>query len=91
MTGQAGPYPRPLWDPAVCSGCVPDGEPHDPPMCLHLLHVVGHLLGQVLQELLSDHVGADLLRRLAGEDSTVELPGPWLGLCQEVLLWAQRE
>ena len=66
-------------------------EPLDPSLCPHLLYVVGHLLGQVLQELLSDHVGTDLLRCLAGEDLTVELPGPWLGLCQEVLLWAERE
>ena len=66
-------------------------EPPDPSLCPHLLYVVGHLLGQVLQELLSDHVGTDFLRCLAGEDLTVELPGPWPGLCQEVLLWAERE
>lgn len=66
-------------------------EPPDLSLCPHLLYVVGHLLGQVLQELLSDHVGTDLLRHLAGEDLTVELPGTWPGLCQEVLLWAERE
>lgn len=57
----------------------------------HLLHIVGHLLGQILEELLSDDVGTDLFRCLASEDSTVELPGSGLSLGQEVLLWIQRE
>lgn len=91
MIRQAGPYPYPSGTQLSCCGCAPGGGPQIPSLGLYLLYTVGHLLGQVLQELLSDDVGTDLLRHLAGEDFAVELPGPWPRLCQEVLLWAQRE
>lgn len=57
--------------------------------CSHLSHAVGHLQGQVLQDLPPDDVIADLLRCLARQNPAVELPGARLGLHQEVPLSAQ--
>lgn len=55
----------------------------------HLSHTIGHLQGQVLQNLLPDDIVTDLLRGLAGQDPAVKLPRAWLGLHQEVALSAQ--
>ena len=56
------------------------------PAAAHLSHGVGHFLPQVLQELLPDYVGTDLLGGLVGQDLTVVLPGSGLGLHHQVPL-----